>query len=508
MSFPAPPPASEYFDDFRFLNGYDPNGFWRLYVIDHTTGGTGVIAGGWCLNVTAFASADSCQMGTITIPAGAPGTTAGVAAPYPSTLNVTGTSGLIQRAQLKLFGLTHTYPDDLDVIVQSPSGRSMWLSSDGGGNYDVTNLDVTFDMYGPDQVPDETLMGPGPYSPTDYEEGDRVPSPGPPLPYGYSLSNELPNGTWKLWVADDTGGDIGSISGWCLNFELYDPAGFRCSDGAHPLTIPTGAPNVSFGPASPYPWPISVQQDGLIVEKVVVHLWSLSHTYLDDLDVLVVGPQGQMAMLMSDAGGAWGVSEHFLAFDDDAAGVVPDNGPPPMGRVRPANFDGGDFDSFPAPAPAGPYGTSLSVFEGTDPKGTWSVYVQDDASSDIGSALQWCLEISPRFPAGEAANLVWRGTSKNSLQWDAAPNASTYDVLRGTPDQLPSLLISGEDSCIAGVDHRLIAEGLNLVPPPGSFYWYLVVGKSGNLRGPAGRALVGGGETARTADSGGFCAAP
>jgi hypothetical protein len=38
------------------------------------------------------------------------------------------------------------------------------------------------------------------------------------------------------------------------------------------------------------------------MSKVVVKLNGLSHSYPDDLDLLLVGPDGQSAMLMSDAG--------------------------------------------------------------------------------------------------------------------------------------------------------------------------------------------------------------
>jgi subtilisin-like proprotein convertase family protein len=503
VSFPAPAPSPPYYSDLALYNGYDPNGTWNLYVVDHTAGGTGVIAEGWCVNVTAIAAADNCTMGTILIPGGS--ATSGPADPYPSTLAVAGTAGVILRAKVKLVGLFHTFPDDLDIAVQAPSGKTMWLMSDAGGPSDANDLDITFDQWALNNAPDEDPLGSGPYAPTDYEEGETLFFPAPPRPYAFSMQNELPNGVWRLWVNDDLGGDLGALFGWCLNFELYDPAGYRCSDGAHPLNIPTGAPQVTFGPASPYPWPVVVQQDGLIIDKLIVHVWSLQHTYADDLDILVVGPQGQKAMLMSDAGGFFGLG-HDLAFDDEAA-LIPNDGPVPMGKVHPTDWVGEDTDAFDAPAPAGPYGTSLSVFEGTDPKGAWSLYVRDDAGGDIGSAMQWCLEIVPRYPASEVTNLRWRAT-KTALDWDLTPNAIDYELLRGTPDQLPNLLTAGVDSCQAASDHRPMGEGLNGVPPVGSFYWYLAIARSGLVRGPAGRALITGSETARTADTSGFCAVP
>ncbi|MBA4184870.1 MAG: hypothetical protein H0X49_12790 [Acidobacteria bacterium] len=51
-------------------------------------------------------------------------------------------------------------------------------------------------------------------------------------------------------------------------------------------------------------------------------------------------------------------------------------------------------DTFPAPAPAGPYGATLSVLNGTAPNGTYSLYVFDDFVVDVGSLGGFTLRIS------------------------------------------------------------------------------------------------------------------
>jgi hypothetical protein len=64
---------------------------------------------------------------------------------------------------------------------------------------------------------------------------------------------------------------------------------------------------------------------------------------------------------------------------------------------------GVDPDAFPGPAPMGPYNTPAptgaatfgSVFDGTNPNGTWSLYVFDDAAMDSGTiAGGWELDIT------------------------------------------------------------------------------------------------------------------
>lgn len=53
--------------------------------------------------------------------------------------------------------------------------------------------------------------------------------------------------------------------------------------------------------------------------RVVVKLKDLSHTYPDDLDILLVGPGGQKVLLMSDAGGISPNNTWQLFLRDDDA---------------------------------------------------------------------------------------------------------------------------------------------------------------------------------------------
>jgi subtilisin-like proprotein convertase family protein len=124
-----------------------------------------------------------------------------------------------------------------------------------------------------------------------------------------------------------------------------------------------------------------------------VSLTGISHTYPDDLDVLLVGPAGQKVLLMSDAGGGTDINNATLTFDDAAASTLPDASAIVSGTYKPTDFGTGDI--FPSPAPGGPYGTTLSAFNGLNPNGTWSLYVLDDAASDSGGiAGGWSLKFT------------------------------------------------------------------------------------------------------------------
>jgi hypothetical protein len=147
------------------------------------------------------------------------------------------------------------------------------------------------------------------------------------------------------------------------------------------------------GPAEPYPSEIPVSGlDGTIVDiEVTIH--GLTHSYADDVDVLLVGPGGDAVVLLADAGNGREPADVVLTFDDDAGSAF-GQGPIASGSYRPSGETPGEFDGS-LPAPRGPYAEALGDFVGADPNGTWSLFVFDDAGADSGRISGgWSLEIT------------------------------------------------------------------------------------------------------------------
>jgi subtilisin-like proprotein convertase family protein len=156
------------------------------------------------------------------------------------------------------------------------------------------------------------------------------------------------------------------------------------------ITIPNGAPTTTSGAANPYPAPLTVAGLTGNIQRIAVRLNALTHTFPDDVDILLVGPGGQNVMLVSDVGGGSDVSGVNLTLDDGAPALG--TGQITTGTYSPTDVSPGDI--LPAPAPAGPYGTLLSAFNGTNPNGTWNLYVNDDASADVGALGSFSLVIT------------------------------------------------------------------------------------------------------------------
>lgn len=163
------------------------------------------------------------------------------------------------------------------------------------------------------------------------------------------------------------------------------------------INIPGTITVPSFGKASPYTNQVTVTNVSGLVNKVTVRLHGFTHSWPADVDMLLVGPAGQKVILMSDAGSGNSVANLNLTFDDAASSTLPELTAILDGAFRPTDY--APVDNFDAPAPAGPYATTLSAFNGTNPNGIWTLYIMDDTDQNFGSILTgWTLNISTVSP--------------------------------------------------------------------------------------------------------------
>ncbi len=177
--------------------------------------------------------------------------------------------------------------------------------------------------------------------------------------------------------------------------------GITTNTNAATISIPTG------GNATPYPSSITVAGVVGTVTKVTARLNGFSHSYTSDVDILLVGPGGQKVVLMSDVAEALTSTDLTITFDDSGPAMT-SGGALGSTSYAPTNLEDGEGgDTYSSPAPAGPYSSALSVFNGVAPNGTWSLYVTDDVAFDGGSITGgWTLNISTTGDYNSASGML------------------------------------------------------------------------------------------------------
>jgi len=235
------------------------------------------------------------------------------------------------------------------------------------------------------------------------------------------------------------------------------------------ITIPDS------GAASPYPSTINVTGMNGTISNVTLTLNNLSHTWVSDIDVLLVGPSGQKVLVFSDVADGFHAINVTVTLSDAASQPLPSSGPFVTGTYKPTDYTdnspGGD--NFPPPAPAPPYPTVLSTFDGTIPNGPWSLYVFDDGPGDQGNfGSGWSLTVttlaaapSPTpapSPASQPVNLSTRMDVQNG------DNAGIGGfIISGTASKPVLLRAIGPSLASFGVPDPLADPVLELHGPPG-----------------------------------------
>jgi subtilisin-like proprotein convertase family protein len=326
----------------------------------------------------------------ITIATTAPPTTG---SPYPSTISVAAVTGTVVGVKVKLNGVNHTFPDDLDILLVGPTGASVVLMSDVGSGTDLVGTNLTF-ADSAAYLPDSAAIASGSFTPTNIGSGDTFPAPAPAAsagaPLNVTFANLDPNGTWSLYVVDDASGDGGSITSWSIELTttsatpvinstpFTNPASITINDGS------------STAPAAATPYPSTINVSGIVgaIINVSVKLNGVNHTFPSDMDALLVGPTGVAYTLMSDTGGGTDAVNATLTLQDGAT-ILPST-IAATSTLGPSNSGTGDIFPAPAPgsflnAPSAGVASLLGSFGSLNANGTWSLFVVDDAAGDFGT---------------------------------------------------------------------------------------------------------------------------
>lgn len=366
---------------------------WRIGT-DPMEAGTGW----WIDDVQVTNAISAVNANAITIPA------SGAASPYPSDVTVTNHPGLVTDVQVNLVNFSHNAPDDVDLMLVAPNGKKVILMSDVGGGNPVSNLNLFISDSAAASFPDSSAISSGTFKPTNFEPGDVFPAPGGAADGARlsSLNGGPANGTWRLLLVDDNGANSGTISGGWKLFLLSS-------------TDAIGIPDV--GAATPYSSDRSVVGLPGTVTKATVTLTNFSHTAPDDVDLLLVAPNGRRVTLLSDVGGSTEVGNLNITFDDTAASNLPDNGPLTSGTFKPTDFEPGD--AFPPPAPQGATtGPTLAAFFGSAPNGVWKLFAVDDNGANAGSiAGSWTINLQ---------------TSTTACGFTLSPSVQSFPITGGS----------------------------------------------------------------------------
>lgn len=159
----------------------------------------------------------------------------------------------------------------------------------------------------------------------------------------------------------------------------------------------SGTP-VNFGefpsnPNAPYSHQVTVSGEVGLIKNVEVFFNGFSSNTPSGAEALLVGPGGQKVILMRDACGGTAVEGVTFLFRDAAPTTLPNPCAGKSGIYKPTDSE--PTSTMPAPAPAGPYQTSLAAFNGTSGNGTWTLFARDLLVGGDSPSLSggWILQV-------------------------------------------------------------------------------------------------------------------
>jgi subtilisin-like proprotein convertase family protein len=164
-----------------------------------------------------------------------------------STINVSGMSSSLATVTVTIPNISHTWYDDLDIMLISPTGQRLVLMSDcGGNNAGNGNRNYVFIQGGTALQDGAEPTASGNVTPTDFVVTEAWPDGAPTITAMNQLTGN-PNGNWVLRVIDDTGFDTGCLlGGWSITITDDTPCSGTPNAGVATITSTSGCTGTNF----------------------------------------------------------------------------------------------------------------------------------------------------------------------------------------------------------------------------------------------------------------------
>ena len=286
-----------------------------------------------------------------------------------------------------LINLNHTWCSDLDIYLEAPNGEILELTSDNGGSGD--NFTNTNFIDGAPSITGGAAPFTGDFAP---EGGLGSSTCGTTItPTVSTMAGFTPgqNGTWRLVIKDDAGGDTGNMISWSITF-------------AEPVEPPQpGEPCEIVCPGN-----IIVELDPGACEAIVN--WN-DPTTTGDCGISIMEPgqitQNLNTTAVDDALSCFAGDRHFRAYDLVEEGVTDDF---EMTGLRMSSWNGGTMQIF-------VYTYTGALGGGTLPLAEMTLIGQSDPTPVVGNGpndVQYTIPLTApvTIPAGTKFAVEQRGT--------------------------------------------------------------------------------------------------
>ena len=266
-------------------------------------------------------------------------------------------------------------------------------------NTTVSYIDIAFDRdMDPTSITPESVLRlstpigsiSGPFTITPNPLGDGDPDPAYPRTYRIGFPTQTISGSYTVVLSPTVRTKDGLMLDTNLNAGLDVLRSDAAASSPSPKTFPSGRVSVPLGsvtvPGVIAQSTITIPADqAFTIQSITVQLDAL-YSYDPNLRIKLIPPvaTGISEILLVDLGtGKSGTQRDFIntIFDDAATTMIENGGAPFFGRFKPSRF-----------------GTGLSVLNGKDSAGVWTLQIYSDRAGYTGTLNNWSLTLVKALP--------------------------------------------------------------------------------------------------------------